>query len=114
MNTFICDTERPFSFLGRINEDVNTYVGGGRRGELFMTIPSVQVNQKQTQSNAGGMTDLYLEAGTYVKSFYSVMTAPSCVTVGEIGSSHRRLHHSIDWPATAVQIVHERHRKGAA
>lgn len=113
MNTFICDTERPFSFLGRINEDVNTYVGGARKGDLFLTITSVQVNQKQTQSNAGGMTELYLDAGTYVKSFYSVMTAPSCVVVGEIGSSHRRLHHHIDWPAAAVQIVHERHRKVA-
>ena len=32
MNTFICDTERPFRFVGRVNEDVNTYVSGGRRG----------------------------------------------------------------------------------
>lgn len=114
MNTFICDVERPFRFTGRINEDVNTYVSGGRRGELFLTIPAVQVNQKQTQSNAGGMTDLYLDAGTYMKSFYTVMLAPSCVTVGEIGSSQRRLHHRIDWPTTAVQIVHERHKKGGA
>lgn len=26
MNTLICSTERPFKFVGRINEDVNTYV----------------------------------------------------------------------------------------
>ena len=32
MNTFICDTERPFTFVGRINEDVNTYVTLGSRG----------------------------------------------------------------------------------
>lgn len=114
MNTFICDVERPFSFVGRINEDVNTYVLGGRRGDLFLTITSVQVNQKQTQSNAGGMTDLYLDSGTYVKSFYSVMVSPSCVKISEMGSSHRRIHHAIDWPSTAVQILHERHRKKEA
>jgi hypothetical protein len=114
MNTFICDTERPFPFVGRINEDVNTYALGGRRGDLFLTITSVQVNQNQTQSVSGGMTELYLDAGTYVKSFYSVMMDPSCVKVGEIGSAHRRLHHKIDWPSTAVLIIHERHRKGAA
>jgi hypothetical protein len=113
MNTFICDVERQFSFTGRINEDVNTYVLGGVRGDLFLTVPSVQVNQKQTQSNAGGMTDLYLDAGTYVKTFYSVMVAPACVKVSDIGSSHRRIHHKIDWTATAVQIVHEKHRKVA-
>jgi len=111
MNTFLCDVERPFSFLGRINEDVSTYAARGRAGDLFLTIPSVQVNQKQTQTNSGGMTELYLDAGTYVKSFYSVMFAPSCVKVSEMGSSHRRIHHSIDWPSTAVQIVHEKHRK---
>lgn len=111
MNTFICSVERPFKFVGRINEDVNTYVSGGRKGDLFLTIVSVQVNQKQTQSNAGGMTELYLDAGTYVKTFYTIMFAPSCVKVAEVGTSHRRIHHSIDWGSTAVQIVHERHRK---
>ncbi|HKH27157.1 MAG TPA: hypothetical protein VKA61_02350 [Sphingomicrobium sp.] len=111
MNTFICSVDRPFAFVGRINEDVNTYALGGRRGDLFLTIPSVQVNQKQTQSNAGGMTDLYKDSGTYVKSFYSVMYAPSCASVAEMGSSYRRIHHRINWPTAAVKIVHERHRK---
>ena len=31
--------------------------------------------QKETQSNSGGLTDIYLELGTYVKSFYSVIAA---------------------------------------
>lgn len=25
MNSFFCDTEKPFKFIGRVNEDVNTY-----------------------------------------------------------------------------------------
>ncbi len=111
MNTFICSVDRPFSFAGKVNEDVSTYTMLGRRGELFLTIVSVQVNQRQTQTNSGGMTDLYLDAGTYVKSFYSVMHAPSCVKISEIGTSHRRIHHGIDWTAAAVQIVPEKYRK---
>lgn len=81
MNSFICSVDRPFSFMGRINEDVNTYTNLGRCGELFMTIGAVQLGQKQTQKNSGGMTELYLDSGTYVKSFYSVMYAPSCVKI---------------------------------
>lgn len=111
MNTFICSVDRPFSFDGRINEDTTAYTLHGRKGGLFLTIASVQVNQRQTQSNPGGLTELYLAAGTYVKSFYTVMYVPSCVTVSDIGSSWRRMHHKIDWPSTAVQIVHEKHRK---
>ncbi len=64
MNSFICSVDRPFSFMGRINEDVNTYTNLGRCGELFMTIGAVQLGQKQTQKNSGGMTELYLDSGT--------------------------------------------------
>ena len=32
MNTFFCDTEKTFQFVGRINEDVNTYTSFGNRG----------------------------------------------------------------------------------
>ena len=73
MNSFICDTEKPFQFVGRINEDANSYTCGQRKGLLFLTIMAAQLIQKQTQSNAGGMTDLYLDSGTYVKTFYSIM-----------------------------------------
>jgi hypothetical protein len=73
-----------------------------------------QLVQMQTQSNAGGMTEMYLESGTYVKSFYSVMYAPSCVKVGELGdprSPHYRIHHSINWRVAVPKIMRETVRK---
>ena len=45
------------------------------------------LNQKQTQKNKGGMTDIYMSQGTYVKSFYTVMMMPSSVKVGVMGHS---------------------------
>jgi hypothetical protein len=111
MNTFVCDAENPFQFFGRINEDVNLYTCGGRRGILLFTIPNVSITQKQTQSNAGGMSELYLSSGTYVKSFYSVMYAPSCVKIKDMGPVHRRLHHSVKWKNAVPCIVGEELRK---
>ena len=114
MNTFVCDVQRPFDFFGRINEDVNTYVTDGRRGELFLTIENAQVNQLATQSNAAGMTEVYLEGGTYLKTFYSVLYAPSAVKVSTLQdprSPHVRIHHAINWNATAPKIVRESVRK---
>lgn len=113
MNSFICSTDRPFAFMGRVNEDVNTYTNLGRRGELFMTVGAVQLLQKQTQSNAGGMTELYLESGTYVKSFYSVMFSPSCVKISLMGSTHKRIHHKVLWNNAAVKILHEKYQKSS-
>ena len=113
MNTFFCRTDRPFDFLGRINEDVNTYVSKGGLGEIFLSMMSVQVNQRQTQSNDGGMTDIYKISGTYVKSFYSIMFAPSCVKIGTMGRTERRLHHRIRWKNAVPMILREGHRRSA-
>lgn len=107
MNSFICSTSRQFQFFGRINEDVNVYTNLGGRGGLFLTIPNVALQQKQTQSNKGGMTDLYLDSGTYVKSFYSVMYSPSCVDIRVMGTKHKRLHHRISWKNAVPMILEE-------
>lgn len=111
MNTFFCDVEKPFEFMGRINEDVNMYVLLGSQGKLIFTYCPVMICQKQTQSNAGGWTEVYLERGTYVKSFYSVIVNPSAVKIGEMGDKHRRIHHSINWDRCVPQILNEKWRK---
>jgi hypothetical protein len=85
MNSFFCDVKRPFQFLGRINEDVNTYTTLATRGTLFFTVMGMSLQQKETQSNAGGMTDVYRERGTFLKSFYSVMMCPSAVKISTMG-----------------------------
>jgi hypothetical protein len=111
MNTFFCSTERPFKFLGRINEDVNTYTWYQSIGNIFLTITNVGINQLQTQSNKGGMTDIYLDSGTYVKSFYSVMYHPTGVKIKLMQSEHKRLHHEVRWKFTAPYIIDEKFKK---
>lgn len=117
MNSFICSTDRPFKFFGRINEDVNAYTTLGRAGVLFFTVIQAQVNQLATQQNAGGMTDLYVDSGTYIKAFYSVMYSPSCVSIGVLGdprSPHNRIHHKIAWPNTSPKILSEKYKRANA
>ncbi len=114
MNSFICSTDRPFKFIGRINEDVNTYTHLASKGKVFFTTNFVNLNQKRTQSNPGGMTDLYLDGGTYLKSFYSVIYQPSSVRVGVLSDRcASRLHHRIDWKATTPMILREDLRKNS-
>ncbi len=111
MNTFICSTDRKFIFNGKINEDVNTYTSLASRGGLFLTIPDLAIQQMQTQSNDGGMTEIYLDGGTYIKSFYSVIFSPSCVVVAEMGSIYKRLHHRVNWNNAVPLIVEEKLKK---
>jgi hypothetical protein len=111
MNSFICSTKRPFQFIGRINEDVNTYTTLGSRGELFFTVSNLRLEQLMTQSNNGGMSDLYLNAGTYVKSFYTIITMPSCTVIRPMGVSNKRLHHQINWSKCVPVILSEKLKK---
>lgn len=113
MNSFFFSVDRPVKFLGRINEDVNLYVQEGRKGDLFVTIPRLRLWQHQTQTNSGGLTDIYLDLGTYVKSFYTIICAPSCVKLITMGSTHRRLHHMVQWNYAVPKIISEKYRKAA-
>lgn len=111
MNSFICSTDKPFQFVGRINEDVNTYTHKQSKGLLMGTIPFVALGQKTTQKTKGGMTDLYLDSGTYVKSFYTVIFSPSCCDIRPMGDKHFRLHHNIKWDLAVPKIISETLKK---
>jgi hypothetical protein len=110
MNTFLCSTDRPFKFLGRMNEDVTTYVNLGSKGKLFFTISDVSIIQNQHQAQDGGLTELYLDYGTYVKSFFSVMYNPSCVVIKDMGESNRRIHHKVKWNNAVPKILNEKYK----
>jgi hypothetical protein len=111
MNTFFCSTKRKFKFIGRINEDVNTYTSYQSKGNLFFTIPNLAINQLMTQTNSGGMADMYLESGTYIKSFYTIICQPSSVYINLMGSINKRLHHRISWKNTVPVILSEDFKK---
>lgn len=111
MNAFFCMTGRQFNFIGSINEDVNTYVHNGNVGDVFLTVLRVSLNQGETQSNSGGMSETYLDNGTYVKSFPTVMLNPSCVKISAMRSTHARIHHKINWRNAVPKILNEKYRK---
>lgn len=123
MNTFFCRVDRPFKFVAKLNDDVTTYVTLGRKGVVFLSVQQAQCNQVETQRSAGGMTEVYMAAGTYQKSFMSVMYEPSCVRVSSMGSPGNRradgtiapgdyrIHHRIEWKNAVPCIIPERYRR---
>lgn len=111
MNSFFCDVERPWKCYGRINEDMTAYAVNGMRGDLFFQINQIRLNQIQTQHNPGGLSEIYLSLGTYVKSFYSVIYCPSFVQISMMGTVHPRLHHFVHWRNAVPKILREDCRK---
>jgi len=111
MNAFFFDVDNPLYFYGRINEDVNMYIKDGSVGKKIITFGRIRLEQKQTQSNDGGLTDIYLDLGTYVKSFYSIMINPSSVQLMKMGVVSPRIHHKIKWKNAVPLIISEKHKK---
>jgi hypothetical protein len=111
MNSFFCSTDRPFEFMGRLNEDVTTYVNLGAKGQIFCTFPFIQLDQKDTQVTGLGLSDTYIKTGTYVKAFFSVMYNPSSVKISMMNANNPRLHHSIKWINTTPMILDEKYKK---
>jgi hypothetical protein len=96
---------------------VSMYCLNSLRGLLTFTITRIQVNQKMTQAQSGGLTEFYLEVGTYVKSFYSVLFVPSAIRIATLTGhrtdmeTHTRIHHAINWNAIAPKIIRENVRR---
>lgn len=111
MNVYFFRTITPITFIGRLNEDVNTYLYYGAKGKLFFTINDLSVKQALTQQISGGMTELYQYSGTYVKSFYSVLVAPNAVKINTIGNVDTRIHHKIDWNKAVPKLIREDFKK---
>lgn len=106
MNLWLCSTARRFPFLGWINEDVTTTIRRAELGDLFFTYTGLQLDQTQTQKQKGGLSTVYLERGTYVKSFSSVVYSPSSVSVSMLrGQKLRRIHHAVAWRYAVPKIV---------
>ena len=57
------------------------------------------------------MTEIYEREGTYLKSFYSVMTQPSCVKIAQMGNTHKRFHHHVLWDYCTPMIINEKYKK---
>lgn len=108
MNAFFFKTDKPIRFKGSINEDLNASVYEGQRGKIFFTINDISIDQIDTQQNDGGLTDIYLDLGTYIKSFYSVIVAPNCVKISAMGNNDLRIHHKVSWNKACPKIIREK------
>lgn len=115
MNSFICSPSRRFTFSGKANEDVNTYTMKQRAGCLFFTIQAFMLVQMPSQKQSGGITEFYLEHGTYFKAFASVMHCPSAVKISTLkdhaGDVAARVHHKVNYDNCAPQIIREKWKK---
>ncbi len=111
MNSMFMRVDPPVSFVGKVNEDATMATLESLRGRLILTLMGLSLSQGVTQQNKGGLTDIYKDQGTYIKSMYSVLYAPACVKVKNMVVGEKRLHHIVDYDRCCPKIIREKHRK---
>lgn len=109
-NSFFCRTDRPFEFLGRINEDVTTPAYNNMLGRLFFTNMHVRVTLYDHAKNKGGSTEQYKDVNLYWNYFYPVLFMPSAIS---IGCGKKGFIKHVKWDALTPKIIDERWRKNA-
>lgn len=113
MNTYFFDVDNPVEFFGTLDEDMVASLRCGLSGELLLTSVDMTIQQVKTQANKGGLTDAYLDMGTYTKSFYAVMMNPSICKIAMMGDKHMRIHHRVAVNGMAPMIISGRYKKTA-
>jgi hypothetical protein len=111
MNSMFMRVDQPVSYVGKVNEDATMATLESLRGRLILTLMGLSLAQGVTQQNKGGLTDIYRDQGTYIKSMYSVLYAPACVKVKNMVVGEKRLHHIVDYDRCCPKIIREEHRK---
>ena len=113
MNTYFFDVDNPVVFSGTLDEDMVASLRCGLSGDLLLTSVDMTIQQIKTQANKGGLTDAYLDFGTYTKSFYAVIMNPSICKIAMMGDKHMRIHHRVAVGGMAPMIISGRYRKKA-
>ena len=93
----------------RMNDDLINAINVWRHGRAELTVKFLSMNMPETQSEKGGLTEMYREDGTVRKTAYAVCACPSSVRlVRKFG----RYHHRADWKTIAPKIVSDGYMRG--
>lgn len=95
-------------WMARLNDDLINAINVWRTGRSELSVKCIAMNMPPTQSEGGGLTDIYRDEGTVRKTAYAVMAAPGQV---KLVDRFGRYHHAADWKRIVPKIVSDEYRK---
>lgn len=117
MNFIFFKTKDYLKFSGTLNDDVTCYAHEGNLGNFMFTSQFLSVTQPETQEVEGGLTTIYDDMGTYVKSFYSILYQPSSIKIATFAGSNKdakgqaRIHHHVYFNESLPKLISEKYKK---
>lgn len=103
------DPELTPEWKGRFNDDTIHAISVFRTGKRReMSLRFLSTDTKDSQSEKGGLTEMYRSLGTVRKTAYLILMAPNA---SKLTIRHQRYHHIVDWKKLTVKVINEKWRK---
>lgn len=91
-------------WVGRMNDDTINAINCWRKGGYEMSIRAMNMTMPSTQSEQGGLSEMYIADGTVRKSAYPVLVAPNAA---KLTIKFGRYHHRVDWSKLRPKLIRE-------
>lgn len=93
---------------GRMNDDLINAMEVSQLGGREFSFKFLSLTMAPSQSEQGGLTDIYKDEGTVRKTAYAVVIAPNAV---KLVIKFGRYHHSVNWNKLKVKIISPKYVK---
>lgn len=87
---YFLKTTHRIHYKGITNEDMNTILELGQQGKVTFSVLDFMAASPERTTNEGGNFELYNSMTKYVRNFYPLITAPSCVKMKSNGEIERK------------------------
>lgn len=95
-------------WVGRMNDDLINAINVWRQGGYEMSLRHMNMTMPNSQSEQGGLSEMYIQDGTVRKSAYPVLLAPNAT---KLVVKFGRYHHEVDWSKLRPKLLHEKYQK---
>ena len=89
-----------------MNDDLINSIDNWNKGKPALSFKFLGMGMAATQSEKGGLTDIYQSEGTVRKTAYAVLIAPHAV---KLLIKFGRYHHRVNWDLICPKLLNTRY-----
>lgn len=108
MHNMPSNPDKFVKWCGRMSDDLVNVLEVYKQGGIEYSFNWLACTTNETQTEDGGLTEMYKKDGTVRKTAYAILHSPQYV---ELCIKFGRYHHTVSWKDVSPKLIHEKWRK---